>query len=146
MENRFKFIKKFEKYSACTNGHIYSNDYNHTGKRKILKECIDKDGYPYIRMVINGKRYKRMVHRLIAETFADVKQLTKELIEKIKLNKDVWKINIQEHFIDIQKMYVTYRVRFTDIGNILFDSYLKIAENKTDAEMWAIIKSLIGEK
>lgn len=80
------------------------------------------------------------------ESFADVKQLTKELIEKIKLNKDVWKINIQEHFIDIQKMYVTYRVRFTDIGNILFDSYLKIAENKTAAEMWAIIKSLIGEE
>lgn len=82
----------------------------------------------------------------IPETFADVKQFTKELIEKIKLNKDVWEINIQEHFIDIQKMYVTYRVRFTDIGNILFDSYLKIAENKTAAEMWAIIKSLIGEK
>lgn len=82
----------------------------------------------------------------VPETFADVKQLTKELIEKTKLNKDVWEINIQEHFIDIQKRYVTYRVRFTDIGNILFDSYLKIAENKTADEIWAIIKSLIGEK
>ena len=82
----------------------------------------------------------------VPETFADVKQLTKELIEKVKLNKDVWEINIQEHFIDIQKMYVTYRVRFTDIGNILFDSYLKIAENKTPAQMWRIIKDLIGEE
>lgn len=89
--------------------------------------------------------FERKVEQ-VPETFADVKQLTKELIEKIKLNKDVWEINIQEHFIDIQKMYVTYRVKFTDIGNILFDSYLKIAENKTAAEMWAIIKSLIGEK
>jgi len=87
--------------------------------------------------------FERKVEQ-VPETFADVKQLTKELIEKIKLNKDVWEINIQEHFIDIQKMYVTYRVRFTDIGNILFDSYLKIAENKTAAEIWAIIKSLIG--
>lgn len=71
MNDRFKFIKNFEKYSACTNGHIYSNDYNHTGKRKILKECIDKDGYPYVRFVINGKKYKKMVHRLIAETFIE---------------------------------------------------------------------------
>ena len=87
-------------------------------------------------------------HRVeqVPENFKDVKQLTKELIEKTKPNKDVWEINIQEHFIDIQKMYVTYRVRFTDIGNILFDNYLKIAENKTAAEMWAIIKSLIGEE
>lgn len=69
--DRFKFIKNFEKYSACTDGHIYSNDYNHTGKCKILKECIDKDGYPYVRFVMKGKAYKKMVHRLIAETFIE---------------------------------------------------------------------------
>ena len=71
MTDRFKFIKNFEKYSACTDGHIYSNDYNHTGKRKILKECIDKYGYLYVRLIINNKKYKKMVHRLIAETFID---------------------------------------------------------------------------
>lgn len=71
MNDRFKLIKNFEKYSACLDGHIYSNDYNHTGKRKVLKECIDKDGYPYIRFVIKGKCYKKMVHRLIAETFIE---------------------------------------------------------------------------
>ena len=69
MEDRFKFIKDFEKYSSCSNGHIYSNDYNHTGQRKMLKETLDKDGYPYVRFVIDKKRYKKMVHRLIAETF-----------------------------------------------------------------------------
>lgn len=99
--------------------------------------------YDFLSCCIEDKEYKK---EQVPENFEDVKQLTKELIEKTKLNKDVWEINIQEHFIDIQKMYVTYRVRFTDIGNILFDSYLKIAENKTAAEMWAIIKSLIGEK
>lgn len=82
----------------------------------------------------------------VPETFADVKQLTKELIEKLKLNKDVWKIDIQKDFIDIEKLYVTHRVRFTSIGNILFDSYLKIAENKTPNELWLGIKSLIGEE
>lgn len=82
----------------------------------------------------------------LPETFEDVKQLTKEHIEKLKLNKDVWEIDIQKDFIDIQKKYVTYRVRFTSIGNILFDAYLKIAENKTPNELWSFIKSLIGEE
>lgn len=89
--------------------------------------------------------FKRRVEQ-VPETFEDVKQLTKEHIEKLKLNKDVWEIDIQKDFIDIQKKYVTYRVRFTSIGNILFDAYLKIAENKTPNELWSFIKSLIGEE
>ena len=61
MQDRFKFIKDFEKYSACSNGHIYSNDYNHTGQRKMLKETLDKDGYPYVRFVLNKKPTEKMV-------------------------------------------------------------------------------------
>lgn len=82
----------------------------------------------------------------VPESWEDVKQLTKEHIDKLKLNKDVWEIDIQKDFIDIQKKYVTYRVRVTNIGNILFDAYLKIAENKTPNELWSFIKSLIGEE
>lgn len=89
--------------------------------------------------------FKRKIEQ-VPETFEDVQQLTKEHIEKLKLNEDVWEIDIQKDFIDIQKKYVTYRVRFTSIGNILFDSYLKIAENKTPNELWSFIKSLIGEE
>jgi len=82
----------------------------------------------------------------VPENFEEVKQLVKEHIELLGLNKDVWEIDIQKDFIDIQKKYVTYRVRFTSIGNILFDDYLKIAENKTPNELWMCIKSLIGEQ
>lgn len=82
----------------------------------------------------------------VPENFEEVKQLVKEHIELLGLNKDVWEIDIQKDFIDIQKKYVTYRVRFTSIGNILFDAYLKIAENKTPNELWMGIKSLIGEQ
>lgn len=42
MQNRFKKIKDFEKYLACSNGHIYSSDYNHTGRTKILKEQLEE--------------------------------------------------------------------------------------------------------
>lgn len=71
MNDRFKFIRGFEKYLACVDGHIYSSNYNKTGKTKQLKEQLDKDGYPYVRLSVNGKHYKKKVHRLIAESFLD---------------------------------------------------------------------------
>jgi hypothetical protein len=58
-----------DKYEVDTEGQIYSNDYNHTGKRKVLKQYMDQDGYPYVMLNIDGKRYKRVVHRLIAAAF-----------------------------------------------------------------------------
>ena len=81
----------------------------------------------------------------VPESFDEVKQLLKEHIDKLKLNMDVWEIKIYDHFIDIEKKYVSYRVRFTDFGNILFDSYLLIATEKRPSEIWQIIKALIGE-
>lgn len=86
----------------------------------------------------------KIIKENVPETFDEVKQLLQEFLNKQKLNSEVWKINIQKHFIDIEKWYETYRVRFTDIGNILFDSYLMIAKNKTSNELWQIIKNLIG--
>lgn len=86
----------------------------------------------------------RCIVEQVPESFDEVKQLLKEHIDKLKLNMDVWGIKIYEHFIDIEKKYVSYRVRFTDIGNILFDSYLLIATDKRPSEIWQIIKALIG--
>lgn len=110
-------------------------------KEHIEYEQISGAGFDTIRFHLGTDKILG-----VPETFEDVKQLTKEHIEKLKLNKDVWEIDIQKDFIDIQKKYVTYRVRFTSIGNILFDAYLKIAENKTPNELWSFIKSLIGEE
>lgn len=87
----------------------------------------------------------KIIKENVPENFDEVKQLLQEFLNKQKLNPKVWKINIQKHFIDIEKWYETYRVRFTDIGNILFDSYLMIAKNRTPAQVWKIIKNLIGE-
>lgn len=109
----------------------------------ITDEDLEKEIKEGRKIVLFGK--ERKVEQ-VPETWEDVKQLTKEHIEKLKLNKDVWEIDIQKDYIDIQKKYVTYRVRFTSIGNILFDAYLKIAENKTPNELWMFIKSLIGEE
>lgn len=109
------------------------------------KAFLNKTDFVCIEDIVKDLKVEYKIEQ-VPETFADVKQLTKEHIDKLKLNKDVWKIDIQKDFIDIEKLYVTHRVRFTSIGNILFDSYLKIAENKTPNELWLGIKSLIGEE
>ena len=35
----------------------------------ILQPCLDGDGYPQVNIYVNGKRYCKKVHRLVAETF-----------------------------------------------------------------------------
>ena len=57
------------KYVAGPDGLIYSTDFNHTGKTKALKGCVDKDGYPHVLMNIDGKRVYRRSHKLIALAF-----------------------------------------------------------------------------
>lgn len=66
---KFRAVKGFEKYDIDNSGVVWSNNYNHTNLRKELHSYLDKDGYPYVFFVINGKRTKRMIHRLVAETF-----------------------------------------------------------------------------
>lgn len=66
---RFKKVKGFEKYEVGYDGSVWSTDYNHTGTRQQIKTCKDKDGYRVVWFVINGKRYKKRVARLVAIAF-----------------------------------------------------------------------------
>lgn len=44
-------------------------DFKHTGKCKALKTRLDKDGYVVVTIYLDGKRYDKKVHRLVAEAF-----------------------------------------------------------------------------
>lgn len=58
-------LKENPNYLACTDGFIYSSNFNNTQKEKPLKGT--GNGLGYLRVVIN-KKY-RYVHRIIAESF-----------------------------------------------------------------------------
>ena len=63
-------------YSANSiTGEIKSNDRFGTDGRKlkgkILKPCMQNSGYMVVDLMVEGKKYKKLVHRLIAETFLD---------------------------------------------------------------------------
>jgi len=58
-------LKDFPKYFVGVDG-VYSE---WSGKMKKLKDCINTGGYYYVSLHKDGKRYNKLVHRLIAQTF-----------------------------------------------------------------------------
>lgn len=67
-------------YDISEDGKVYSNDYQKRGYRKELKQRTDKDGYKFVVLFHNTKRYKRMVHRLVAMSFLE------EDVERTQVN------------------------------------------------------------
>jgi len=58
------------KYDIGSDGSIWSNDFNNSGKRKELKKYYDrKDGYMIVYLTINNKRKVYPVRKLVAITF-----------------------------------------------------------------------------
>ena len=56
-----------DKWAVTRNGHIYSLNYNHTGKRSELTGYVDKDGYVIV--LLRGLSPKEKIRRarLVAE-------------------------------------------------------------------------------
>ena len=56
-------VPSFRNYVVDKMGNVYSRNHG-----KILKPSL-KDGYPYVTLFQNNKRYYKSIHRLILETF-----------------------------------------------------------------------------
>lgn len=69
IKENWAIYKEFPKYGVNKSGQVCSFDYNHTRKLKIIKQYKDRDGYKYVFLIVNNKRYKRLVHRMILTTF-----------------------------------------------------------------------------
>lgn len=83
----------------------------------------------------------------VPENFEDVKQLTKELMEKLKLNKEIWEIKIEEEFIYVRRTWETKEICFTSVGNMVSNNgWDLLMTNLTPPRQWQIIKSLVGKK
>lgn len=69
MEEIWKDIKGFEGlYQVSNYGNVRSLKYRSWDLRKPHP---DKDGYPTIFLHINNTRYRRFIHRIVAESFID---------------------------------------------------------------------------
>lgn len=61
-----KQIKGFENYFVDETGKIYSNNKH---PLKEIKPWLTTNKYYMIRLIKNGVHYKKLVHRIVAETF-----------------------------------------------------------------------------
>ena len=69
-------------------GNIYRIEKGETNSiPKLLKNTISNRGYASIHISINGKSYKRAVHRIVADVFCD-KSLGKEHVDHINAIRD----------------------------------------------------------
>ncbi len=67
-----KEIEDFEGYFADEEGNIWGNRKcmtNLNRELRQLKPALSEKGYPYVVLCINGKRYTKRVHRLVALAF-----------------------------------------------------------------------------
>ena len=60
-------IKGFKDYYVSDYGRVANFNYRNTGDSILLKPFNTKDGYEQISLVNNGKKIKKLVHRLVAE-------------------------------------------------------------------------------
>ena len=56
-------------YKVSNLGRILSLNYRRTGRAEVMNPGTDKDGYLKVGLSKNGEYKKRLVHRLVAETF-----------------------------------------------------------------------------
>lgn len=90
MEEIWKDIADFEgKYQISTGGQVVSLNYNNTGKPKILKPKVNKQGYLEVTLNKNDKHYYKLVNRLVFEAFNNVKLGKNDVL----INKDGNKTN-----------------------------------------------------
>ena len=69
MKEEWKVIKENPNYIVSNMGNVKSLNYRRTGREKILKLKIDKNGYQIVGLWKNGIKKIYSVHRLVAQAF-----------------------------------------------------------------------------
>ena len=70
MQEEWRDIKGYENmYQISNMGNVKSLNYKQTGREKIMKSLVDKDGYLFVCLCKNRKVKPFKVHRLVAQAF-----------------------------------------------------------------------------
>ena len=61
-------------YEVTRDGKVFSVRHNWRGYgKRELKQDLNSDGYPFVRLTIDGKRTRYLVHKLVAQKFLSEK-------------------------------------------------------------------------
>lgn len=109
MEEVWLNIAEFEnKYQVSNKGNVMSLNYLNTGKPKLLKPKVNKQGYLEVTLNKNDKHYYRIVHRLVFETFMGVKLGKNDVLNPIDGDKQNVSLNNWELITRGQKQEMSY--------------------------------------
>jgi hypothetical protein len=109
-------IAEFEnKYRISSKGQVMSLNYNNTGKPKILKPKVNKQGHLEVTLNKDNKHYYRLVSRLVFETFTGIKLGKNDILMYHDNNKEnpaldnmylITRGDRQEITYDLERRYV----------------------------------------
>ena len=127
-----KTIPNFSRYSIDENGNIYSNNYKNSGKTKILKPAISKDGYLATMLLSDdGKYCSRKLHRWVMTTYIGERKKGYEINHKDgnKLNNSIQNL---EYITKSENIKHAYKLGFLTpkIGSLNGNSKLNEQEVK----------------
>lgn len=76
-------------YEVTEDGKVFSISHNWRGYgRREMTQEINDDGYPSVRLTINGKRTRATVHSLVAKTFLPPRPSPKHEVRHLDGNKN----------------------------------------------------------
>lgn len=135
MEEIWRDIADFEgKYQVSTEGQVMSLNYLNTGKPKLLKPKVNKQGYLEVTLNKNDKHYYRIVHRLVFETFMGVKLGKNDVLSPIDGDKQNVSLHNWKLITRGQKQEMSY-----DIGTRYAPKYDFYGEKMTTKQLSKVI-------
>lgn len=130
MEKRIILDQTITKYTIKDTGEVCNTDTN-----KILKGSITISGYQYIRLSLNGIKYRFYTHRLVAEYFIPNPNNLPILnhIDGNKLNNNMCNLEWISHSGNVKHAHETQLIKSSR-------SMTPYIENKDETEIWIPIK------
>lgn len=153
MEEVWLDIAEFEnKYKISNKGHVQSLNYNNTGKPKILKPKINKQGHLEVTLNKHDKHYYRLVSRLVFETFTGMKLGKNDIL--MYHDKDKTNCTLDNMYLITRgkRQEITYDLdkRKTDkLGKkylLKYEFYGKKLNNKEISKITGMDRGLIRER
>jgi hypothetical protein len=98
----YKIIPSLPVYEISQNGNV-----RRVGVNNNLKPCLTS-GYPSLSLWMNGKQYRRYIHRLMAETYlGDCSTFEINHIDGVKLNNNLSNLEIVSPTENMHHAYKT---------------------------------------
>lgn len=127
-------------YSVSNFGRVRSNNY-HREKRTVILKINTNHRYPKLSMCIDGKKFNKDVHRMVAELFVEGKSEVRNHVN----HKDKNKLN--NHYTNLEWTSTaennTHKCKGLKKNGTLTGARLSSTKNK---DRWAAVATLKGKR